>query len=50
MLAEARALTAERARLREARPSRRTVRVWLGSVLLAVADRLLSAPGPAASE
>jgi hypothetical protein len=51
MLAEARAFTADRARVREARPPRRTVRLWLGSVLLAVAHRLLqSTPGPAASE
>ena len=51
MLAEARAFSAQRALLRDARPPRRKARVWLGSVLLAVAHRLLqSAPGPATSE
>jgi hypothetical protein len=45
MLADARAVTARRALLREARFPRRTVRVWLGTALLAVARRLLrSAP------
>ena len=51
MLADARAFNAQRALLRDARSPRRTVRVWLGSVLLAVAHRLLQpAPGPPASE
>jgi hypothetical protein len=51
MLAEGRASTAQRALVRETRPPRRPVRVWLGSVLLAVAHRLLEpASGPAASE
>jgi hypothetical protein len=45
MLAEARAVTARRAALRETRPLRRAMRVWLGTALLAVARRLLqSAP------
>ena len=50
MLAEARAFSARRALLRDARPPRRKARVWLGSVLLAVGHRLLqTVPGPAAS-
>ena len=40
--AEARALTAHRALLRTARPTRRGVRVRLGSVLLALGHRLLA--------
>jgi hypothetical protein len=50
MLAEARAFSARRALLRDARPPRRKARVWLGSILLVVGHRLLqSVPGPAAS-
>jgi hypothetical protein len=49
-LAEARAITAQRALLRDSRPPRRGVRVWLGSVLLALGHRLLgsvpSSAGP----
>src|SRR5262245_42868615 len=49
-LAEARAFSARRALLRDARPRRRHARVWLGSILLAAGHRLLrSVPGPAAS-
>src|SRR5262245_7292002 len=40
-LADARALAARRALLRDARPPRRRPRVWLGSVLIAVGRRLL---------
>jgi len=48
-LAEARAFTARRALLRDARPPRRAARVWLGAVLLAVGHRLLrTAPGSVA--
>jgi hypothetical protein len=48
-LAEARAFTARRALVRDARPPRRPARVWLGSVLLALGQRLLRvAPGSAA--
>ena len=48
-LAEARAFTARRALLRDARPPRRPARVWLGAVLLAVGHRLLrTAPGSVA--
>jgi acyl-coenzyme A thioesterase PaaI-like protein len=50
-VAEARAFTARRALLRDSRPPRRGVRVWLGSFLLAVGHRLLgsvpSSAGPA---
>jgi hypothetical protein len=49
IVAEARAFSARRALLRDARPPRRQARVWLGSVLLAVGHRLLrTAPGSAA--
>ena len=49
VLAEARAFSARRALLRDARPPRRRARAWLGSILLAVGHRLLrAAPGPAA--
>jgi hypothetical protein len=49
-LEEARARSARRALLRDARPPRRTARVWLGSVLLALGHRLLrSVPGSEAS-
>jgi hypothetical protein len=45
-LAEARAFSARRALLRDARPPRRPARVWLGSILLAAGRRLLrAAPG-----
>ena len=45
-LAEARTYVARRALLRDARPPRRPARVWLGSVLLSAAHRLLrTAPG-----
>jgi len=48
MFAEARAFTARRALLRDARPPRRLARVWLGSVLLVIGHRLLgSVPRPA---
>ena len=40
-LAEARTYVARRALLREARAPRRPVRMWLGSVLVAVGNRLL---------
>ena len=43
-VAEARAFTARRTLLRGSRPSRRGVRVWLGSLLLAAGHRFL---GPA---
>ena len=47
-LEEARASSARRACLREARPPRRPARVWLGWVLVTVGYRLLqSAPRPA---
>ena len=50
-VAEARAFTARRAFLRAPRPPRRTMRVWLGSVLLAVGHRLVggapASAGPA---
>jgi hypothetical protein len=48
--AEARARAARRASLRDARPAaRRRARRWLGSLLLALAHRLLApAPGSAA--
>jgi hypothetical protein len=50
-MAEARAFVARRALLRGSRPPRRSVRVWLGSFLLAVGHRLLgsvpSSAGPA---
>ena len=49
-MAEARAFTARRALLRDSRPSRRGVRVWLASFLLAAGYRLLgSAPSSAGS-
>ena len=41
LMAEARQLTARRALLRDARPPRRGVRVWVGAVLLAAGERLL---------
>jgi hypothetical protein len=41
MLAEARALAARRALVRDLRPPRRRARVWLGTVLLAAGQRLL---------
>ena len=48
-LAEARAFVARQALLRDARPPRRPARAWLGSVLLALGERLLrSVPEPAA--
>jgi hypothetical protein len=51
LVAEARAFTARRPLLRDSRPPRRGVRVWLGSFLLAVGHRLLgsvpSSAGPA---
>ena len=40
-MAEARALAARRALLRDSRPPRRGMRVWLGSFLLAAGYRLL---------
>jgi hypothetical protein len=44
--AEARAHAARWALLREARPPRRRLRVWLGTLLLAAGRRLIdSAPG-----
>ena len=47
---DARAFAARRALLHETRPPRRTARVWLGSVLLAVGHRLLqSVPEPGAT-
>jgi hypothetical protein len=50
-MAAARAFTARRALLRDSRPPRRGVRVWLGSFLLAVGHRLLgsvpTSAGPA---
>jgi hypothetical protein len=46
-LEEARARAVRRALLQAARPPRRTPRVWLGSVLLAVGHRLLQ---PAAGD
>ena len=45
MVAEARAFSAPRALLSDARPPRRRVRVWLDSALLVVGHRLL-APVP----
>jgi hypothetical protein len=46
--AEARAFTAQRVLLRDSRPPRHSVRIWLGSFLLAVGHRLLgSAPSSA---
>jgi hypothetical protein len=45
LIAEARARAARRARLRDARPPRHGVRVWLGSALLAAGHRLLR-PAP----
>jgi len=49
-LVEARTYVAQRAVLRDAPPTRRPVRVWLGSVLLAVGHRLLrTAPGSVAA-
>jgi hypothetical protein len=49
-MAAARAATAGWALLRDGRPPRRGVRLWLGSILLAVGHRLvgaaLSAAGP----
>jgi hypothetical protein len=51
MLASERAITARRAFRREAGSPRRTVRVWLGTALLAVAHRLLQpTSGSAASD
>ena len=48
-MAEARALAARRAALRDARPPRRPTRAWLGSILLAAGHRLIrTAPGSAA--
>ena len=48
-VAEARAFSARRALIRDTRPPRRPVRVWLGSLLLAVGHRLLRpAPGSTA--
>jgi hypothetical protein len=47
--AEARAFAARQALLRDARPPRRPARLWLGSILLAIGQRLLrAAPGSAA--
>ena len=47
-MAEARALAARRALLRDPRPPGRGVRIWLGSLLLAAGHRLLrSEPGSA---
>jgi hypothetical protein len=52
VLEEARAFTARRALLRDARPPRRRARVWLGSVLITLGRRLLDPvaelPAPAA--
>ena len=49
LMEEARAFTARRALLRDARPPRRQARAWLGSLLLAVGHRLLrSVPGSVA--
>jgi hypothetical protein len=49
IVAEARTFSARRALLRDVRPPRRSARVWLGTVLLAVGRRLLhAAPGSAA--
>jgi hypothetical protein len=49
-MAEARAFSARRALLRDARPPRRKARVWLGCLLLAVGHHLLqSVPDPEAS-
>ena len=49
IVAEARAFTTRRALLRDARPPRRPARIWLGSVLLALGQRLpRAAPGPVA--
>ena len=45
LVAEARAFAARRVLLRDSRPPRRRVRVWLGSLLLAAGHRLLG-PGP----
>ena len=42
---EARQLEARRARLRDARPPRRGVRVWLAAALLAASERLLGPSG-----
>lgn len=47
LVAEAHAFTARRALLRDARPPRRGLRVWLGSFLLAVGQRLGSVPNSA---
>ena len=50
VIAEARAFSARRAIVRDARPPRRGARVWLGSVLLAIGHWLLRvAPGSVAS-
>jgi hypothetical protein len=49
IVAEARVFTTRRALLRDLRPPRRPARIWLGSVLLALGQRLLrAAPGPVA--
>jgi hypothetical protein len=52
VLEQARAFTARRALLRDARPPRRRARVWLGSVLITLGRRLLDPvaelPAPAA--
>jgi hypothetical protein len=49
VLAEARAFSALRAEIRDTRPPRRPARVWLGTLLLALGQRLLaSTPEPAA--
>ena len=46
---EARAFSARQALIRDARPPHRPARVWLGSLLLAVGQRLLRpAPGSTA--
>jgi hypothetical protein len=49
LVAEARAFTARRALVRDSRPPRRGVRVWLGSFLLAVGHRLLGSVPSSAS-
>jgi hypothetical protein len=48
-MAQARAFTARRALLRDSRPPRRGVRVWLGSFLLAAGHRLLGLPPSSAA-